>query len=198
MDYTTVALVKEALRIAKTTEDSLIQRCVTAASRTLDKMCARSERAVDYFKQEDVAGELLVGRADTHGHLKCWPHKSSVNSVASLSFRRTPLETWQAVPPDWMTVAGMHTVEVWTALPRLSPGYFVRLSYSGGAFSAQTDIVADLMECATLLAGRYYRESETGMNDAMGIAELGSLTYTKAVPQRVRELIKPYIRTVPW
>lgn len=198
MDYTTVAYVKESLHITGSGDDALLQRLVTAASRTLDLLCARSNNATDYFMLEDVVDEMLTGRADSQGHLMCWPHKAVVNSVSALAYRRTPIMAWQVVDPTLVMVSKTHTVEAWTGLPRPSAGYFVKISYNGGFSASPATLPADFVEVATLLAGRYYREAETGMNDAMGIAELGTLTYTKAMPQRVKEMIKNYQRTIPW
>jgi hypothetical protein len=60
------------------------------------------------------------------------------------------------------------------------------------------DLPADLIELATLLAARFYKEAETGLNDAIGVAELGTLIYTKAWPIRFVAMLEPFIRRVGW
>jgi hypothetical protein len=199
VDYTTIENVKSALHISETADDVLLARLITAASRTLDLLCGRSNKATNYFMQEDVVDEVLIGRVNAMGHLMCWPHKAIVNSVLAISYRARPQDSWQVVDPTTIAVSRMITVEAWqTMFYRPAAGYFTKISYNGG-YSASTGLLpADFVEVATLLAGRFYREAETGMNDAMGIAELGTLTYTKALPQRVKEMIKNYTRTVPW
>jgi hypothetical protein len=49
-----------------------------------------------------------------------------------------------------------------------------------------------------VLAARYYREAEGGLTDAMGIVEIGQLVYTKALPARVADMLKPFKRKIPW
>jgi hypothetical protein len=199
MDYTTIDYVKQSLHIKEDTDDALLSRLVTAASRTLDLLCGRSNKATDYFTLEDVVGEVLTGRVSAQGHLLCWPHKAIVNSVSALAYRARPQDSWQIVDPTTIAVSRMITVEAWqTMFYRPQAGYFVQISYNGGYSASAATLPADFVEVATLLAGRYYKEAETGMTDAMGIAELGMLTYTKALPQRVKEMIKNYQRTVPW
>ena len=198
MDYTTIANVKAALHIAKSTDDALLARLVTAASRSMDTMCARSVNAENYFMLEDVVDEQLVGKVDAQGHLTCWPHKALVTSVSALAYRPNPLQAWTDFDPANVVVTRSHTVEAWTMLPRPTRGYFVKISYTGGFSASPATLPEDFVELVTLLAGRYYREEETGMSDVMGVAELGTLTYTKAVPQRVKEGIKPWVRLVPW
>ena len=199
MDYTTVDYVKGAMHISEDADDAVIQRFVTAASRTLDLLCGRSNKAANYFMLEDVVDEQLTGRVNALGHLCVWPHKAIVNSVKSLSYSARPQDTPQAADPGSIAVTRMITVEAWqTLFYRPSAGYFVKISYNGGYSASADSLPADFVEMATLLAGRFYREAESGMNDSIGIAELGVLTYTKALPQRVKEMIRNYTRTVPW
>jgi hypothetical protein len=74
----------------------------------------------------------------------------------------------------------------------------VQISYTGGYADTFDNLPADLVEAATVLAARYYREAEGGLTDAMGIVEIGQLVYTKALPARVADMLKPFKRKIPW
>jgi len=203
MDYTTVDNVKREMQIHEDGVDDLLADLVTRASRTLDRLCGRSIQASNYFMKEDVVDEVLTARYNVDRHLLCWPHKVVVNSIKAFAYRRDPRENWYDVDPSIVTVTRMVTTEAWLEdayLSRLGRGYMVKVSYNGGfdTSCSGANFPQDFVEIATLLAGRFYREAEGGMNDAMGIAELGTLTYTKALPQRVKETVKNYIRMVPW
>jgi len=69
----------------------------------------------------------------------------------------------------------------------------VKISFTGG-FNPLPD---DLVNAATLLTIRFYKEVKTGLSDSIGIAELGMLQYTKAFPERLAAMLKPYRRIVP-
>jgi hypothetical protein len=89
--------------------------------------------------------------------------------------------------------------------PNVKFGYpgpcWVTISYNGGlgtlSDSAYT-IPDDLVDVTTLLAIRFYREAESGLTDAIGVAELAQMVYTKAWPTRVIEMLQPYKRFVGW
>ncbi len=198
MDYTTAARVKAHLRIQGAGDDALLAVLATAASRAIDRKCTQSPapEAVGYFALE-TRSETLRGLVDGRGVLQVWPHKPDLSSVESLAYRHTPLEAWLAVATERLALTGGQ-VEVWP-VETLRPGrYAVQMTYTGG-YGADVDALpADLVEAATVLAARYYREAETGLTDAMGIAEIGQLVYTKAMPARVEELLQPFVRRVPW
>lgn len=87
MDYTTLALVKEAIRTTKATDDALLTRLVTAASRATDRLCGQSDRALNYFLYEAVSAEELTGKTDVQGRITCWPHKSIIASVSAVQYK---------------------------------------------------------------------------------------------------------------
>jgi hypothetical protein len=55
-----------------------------------------------------------------------------------------------------------------------------------------------MVEAVTILTARFYREAETGLGDAIGIAELSEMVYTKAWPIRVTDLLTVYKRKAGW
>jgi hypothetical protein len=199
MDYTSPERVKAHLHIAESTDDALLATLVTAASRAIDRKCTQSTapEAENYFALETVSEELLRAQVDGSGVLKCWPHKPTLASVSSLTYRRTPLEIWTTVATDRIMTVGAQ-VQAWPTATVHPDRYYVRLSYTGGYATAVEQLPADLVEAATVLASRYYREAETGLNDALGIAEIGQMVYTKALPVRVVDMLQPFIRKVPW
>ena len=53
---------------------------------------------------------------------------------------------------------------------------------------------------ATVQAIRLYKEARSGLGDSIGVAELATMVYTKAFPQRVTETLNVgnYARIAPW
>lgn len=197
MDYTTLVLVKEALHIKENPDDALIARLVSAASRAADRICTGSVQAVDYFKFEAVVDEQLRGVVDAKGKLLCWPHKSKIDSVSALSWRTTPMAEWIAVDSNRLVVDSPR-VEAWLTTTRIRGEVFAKVSYSGGHGTQVSELPADFVELVSLIAGRYYREDESGLTDAVGVAELGTINFTKSLPVRARDMIIPYLRRVHW
>lgn len=202
MDLTTLASVKLEARVSKNTDDTLLAMLITRASDAIGKYCAKSVSSDSgYFKEETVTGEILstpaVGR-DAGGTIKCWPHKSRIISVSSFEYRVTPIGDWIEVDIARVTPASdMCVWAVATGAPKTQLMQ-ARLSYVGGSGSAAADLPGDLQEAATVLTVRYYREAESGLSDAIGLAEVGSIIYSKAMPARVVQMLMPYIRPVPW
>lgn len=207
MNYTTVDRVKlEAIKTDLDTDDDLLELLVTGASRAIDRKVtgAAFNDATNYFEQADVSGELLNGRINKDGNVVCAPRKPVVNSIASFEYRVSPLDNWQSIPTavaDGQFAVGWLQGAVQTSTRTVCkvPGpAFVRISYNGGLAENEADLPADLIELATLLCARFYREAETGLTDAIGVAELGVLIYTKAWPVRFLGMLEPFIRRVGW
>jgi hypothetical protein len=175
---------------------------VTAASRAIDRKCTGVPDAVDYFKLETVTGEVLVGQVDyLGGSILCYPHKPIITSVTAFSYQASIVDTAYTVDPTRIRASGPRV----TAYPSngASIGFPSRcditISYIGGLATSGSALPSDLQECAAILAARFYREAETGLNDQIGVAaELSTMVYTKAWPVRVTEQIQPFIRRVGW
>lgn len=199
MDYTTVARVKEAIRIKESADDAYLAKLVTAASRYTDKWCAKSQRAVNYFELAWVADEECRAQVDQRGMVLAWPRKNTVVSASSMQYRTSPISEWTDVPAERIVVEPSgYAVEGWVYLRERPRTLFVRVTYQGGVAATVADVPPDLMEAVTLLAARMYREDESGLTDAMGIAELGTLQYTKALPERYIANVEKYLRPVPY
>ena len=196
MDYTTIANVKAALKIEAAGDDALLSSLVTRASRALDRLITQSDQpdAVNYLEAATVTDERLTGLVDANTILHCWPHKPLVTAVSAFSYRATPLESWVAVSPDYIEIYGQHLMVYASATGKP----FVKVTYAGGLATLAANLPADLVEAATVMAARFYREDEGGLTDAIGVAELGVLVYTKAFPVRVLEMLRPYMRVIPW
>lgn len=198
--YTDKSLVKQELRIAGTSDDTMLDRFVEAASRTWDRITARSREAADYYTLANVTDELLSNAiVNKDGTVVVWPHKAKVNSVTAFAWRSNPLMPWRDVDVSKVIVPQAIRVEAWAGVSAGIRGkVYAKISYSGGLAAAYTGLPADLVEAVTLLAGRFYKEGETGLSDIMGIAEYQTFTYTKAIPVRVKDVAAGYLRTVPW
>lgn len=202
MDYTTVARVKQEMHITSgsSVDDELLGLLVTAASAAWDRLCTGVPDAVDYFKLEDVADEVLMGQIAASGeYIICYPHKPIVNSVASFSYRNSIIDTAYSVAVDRIEVMGPRV----TAYPSSTPTDYPRqcrvtISYNGGLAVSGSTMPADMQEAVAILAARFYREAETGLVDQIGVAELSTMIYSKALPVRVQNYAEFYKRRVGW
>lgn len=202
MDLTTLANVKLEARVKVSGDDTLLAMLITRASDAIGKYCAKSVSAdSSFFLKENVADEILSMPAvgmDAEGTIKCWPHKSRIHSVAKFEYRMSSLDSWHEV--DLARVTPVSDIAVWVVgkVTRKSHLMQARLSYDGGLATTVATLPSDLQEAATVLTVRYYREAEGGLSDAIGLAETGSIIYSKAMPARVVQLLQPYIRPVAW
>lgn len=198
MDYTTLATVKTAMGANQTTDDGLISRLITAASRAIDRHCTGSALATsdNYFFQETVTNQEIPCHVDVGGVLVCWPRKVSVGSVSALAYRASPRLPWTSVDVGDVEISGGR-VSAYVDSGRFLANR-VQVSFSGGLATSTANLPADLVEAATILAIRYYNDAKAGENDVVGMSELGQVFYSKAIPQRVLLLLQPYRRMTPW
>ncbi len=189
MDYTTLSEVKLALGSLESTDDVLLSSLITQASRFIDRYCAGFVDSDDYFAHQSVIDEVNIGYINANGVLRCFLRKPIVTSVTAFRYKRFPHDTWQDVDPDMI-----HVQDYVMSVSGFKYGGKVQVmvSYSGGF----NPLPGDIVNAATLLAVRFYREVKSGLGDSIGIAELGTLTYTKAIPARVVEMLRPYRRVV--
>lgn len=197
MNYTTLAKVRAALGAGTVTDDALLQVKITEASRAIDRLCGAPD---NYFMAETVAGERCNGLITSAAVIICLLQKAVVASVTSFAYRFSPLEEWKDVDVDAVVVTNGRQV---SAYGQVTPygKCFVRVSYLGGYGTETgttvftiTGLPEDIINAATVLAVRFYKEEKSGLTDAIGVAELGMMQYTKAIPVRVVEMMKPYKR----
>jgi len=193
MDYTTVARVKLALGASEETDDSLLGSIVVSVSRAMDRMLSGRADCSNYLQSESKT-ETLRGRVDKDGRILCHPLKPRISSVASFAYRATPLDGWQSVDVNRLSISG-YAVTAFTSLTGRDP-QFVQITYTGGLAAAVADLPADILDAADILAVRFYREIKSGLGDAIGLAETGEMIYTKAWPVRVLEMLAPYKRKI--
>jgi len=204
MDYTTLAIVREAIRTKQgvTTDDTRLTRAITDASRVIDRRCTGvpDNEAVDYFKLETKTNEILTGQIDRAGVILCYPHKPVVVSVSSFEFRLRPVDPWVSIETDLVFTTGPSVEAYQSSTSYKIKRCQVRITYSGGLAATVSGLPADLVNTATLLAIRFYREEETGLSDAIGVADAAveGVVYTKAFPERFLKMLQPFIRTVGW
>lgn len=188
-DYASLSAIKAALGSSETTDDSLLAALITQASRAIDRHCAGFTDSDDYFVRATVTDEVLPALVSADGVLFCWPRKPKVESVSALAYRFDPREAWRSVNAAYAVLDG-YTVSADVSDRRGKAQ--VKISYVGG-FNPMPN---DLINAAVLLAVRFYKEIKSGLNDSIGVAELGMLQYTKALPARVIEMLRPYKRMV--
>jgi len=192
MDYTDLATVKEAIGATELADDALLARVITAASRMIDRYCAGT-KATDYFAGAVVADELGSGVVSRDGQLYVFPLKPTVSQVLALSYRHSAGQPWNEVDVSDAIIDGYLVI---VGLSEVVPRGVVRtkMSYIGGYGATLGELPPDLVEAATVLAVRLYREVKSGLTDTIGVAELGMLAYTKAWPVRVTEMLQPWKR----
>jgi hypothetical protein len=203
MDYCTLARVRSELRIkdGKTVDDAILSKFITDASRSMDKTATGVPYAENYFMTETVVGEQLLGQVNYDGkYILVAPHKPLVTAVTAFSYQEDPTTVLFAVAAPIVSRIAGPVVKVYPPnLSLCSPSACdVTISYTGGLGATVDDLPEDLQEMAALLSIRYYREAETGLGDQIGVAELASLTYTKAWPIRLTEKFNTYVRKVGW
>ncbi len=198
MDYTTLARVRTALGSSETAADAQLSAIITAASRVIDRHLSGAVLSDDYLKQESVSGETLTGLVDKDGRILCHAHKPVVTAVTAAAYRLSPLEGWLSVDTAEQVTCEGYAVTLWTALAGVRGKVFVQLSYTGGLAASTASLPADILDAADVLSVRLYREVKTGLQDSIGVAELGTLMYTKAFPIRVTKMLEPHKRVVPW
>jgi hypothetical protein len=187
-DYTTITAVKRALGSNENTDDVLLAELITQASRTIDCYCAGSVGCDNYFVYETLSNMLLSGNIG-NGSLYCRPLKPVIKSISALAYRISVRDNWKELDPAYVIIKG-YTVR-WEGVDGRGDVQ-VKISFTGG-FNPLPD---DLVNAATLLSVRFYKEVKSGLTDSIGVAELGTLQYTKALPERVQIMLRPYKRVV--
>lgn len=199
MDYTTLERTKQGLHATANADDALLGKLITAASRAVDRKCTGVPNAVDYFKLETITAERLRGQMDYKGTIICYPHKPIITAVSSFSYQENVTKEAYTVDAARIEIIGPQILAYpLTGVLSRPSRVWVTLNYTGGLATSGSGLPEDLQELVTLLAIRFYREEESGLTDAIGVAELSTLVYTKAWPVRVMEQIAPYIRFVGW
>lgn len=206
LDYTTVQRVKDEMGSETTSTPTILATLIGATSRVIDRKCTgvSDNSAINYFRLETVTDEMLMAQIDAHGMIITAPRKPSITAVTALSFRSNPQASWQSVDPSLIWADGGQLIRAYASsrlLSQLPLGRAqIKITYTGGLSVDTAGLPDDLQEVATILAIRYAREAQTGMSDAMGVAELvgSNLFYTKAWPQRALDMLEPFIRRVSW
>jgi hypothetical protein len=203
MDYTSLALVKQEIISGGVPSissqfDALITRLISAASADIEEYCTqtRQPNCANYFKSESVADEILRGIAYVpDGNFVIWPHKPYISSVSAISYRVNPTHQWETADVNNVEIQGT-SVLVWEGGP--SDQFQVKVSYVGGLGADLASLPASLIEAATVLAARYFKEASTGLPDTIGLSDIGVLTYSKTMPIRVKASLDRLKRVVPW
>lgn len=199
MDYTTVTRMKQAMDSKETAQDLILAEYVTRASRILDKLCTSQPNVKDYFKLEEVTDEILTNGVVNYANvLTIYPHKPVIESVSSMAWRLSLREAWRPIDLTY-TIVEDGSVAYEGNIPQVQRIY-TKISYTGGLGATVEDLPADFIDIATVTAVRLFKEERSGMSDVVGVVELGTLSYQKAWPARVLEMINAggYARIPPW
>lgn len=195
MDYTTLTNVKQALDATETTDDTLLSRLITEASRAIDRYVSGNMQMTDYFKAETLTDERGFGLIGASGNLLYFPKKPTLSAVTAFAWRSRPWEDWQTMALNEINLAN-NSVVAWS-VGVVRGKVEVKLTYSGGLGANTAALPAEIINATDLLTVRFYRELKSGLTDSVGVAELGTLQYTKSLPVRVIKLLAPYKRVTP-
>lgn len=216
MNYTTLEKVKSALGGETNTDDALLEEKIAEASRAIDRLCAAPD---NYFELTEVANETGSGLITHDGRIVYLVKKPIVVSVTAVAYRLTPLDAWTDIDPACVSVLNSRQIVAYGVVARQASCQ-VKVSYEGGYGAEEPatpadpgdpegdppveptprvpaiieGLPADIINAATVLSIRFYKEEKSGLTDAIGVAELGTMQYTKALPARVTEMLRPYKR----
>jgi len=201
MDYTSLDEVHNAMQGDSTItgQDTALSEYVTKASRLIDSLCTgvNDPMTADYFTQADVIGEILTnGAIDVNGDVTFYPHKYNVTAVASFNYRYRLHDSWTAGDPTYINIEGEGVR--FEGYLSYAERIYIQVNYNGGLANVQTALPLDFIDLATMIAVRLYKEARGNYTDAIGIAELGTMIYTKAFPARFLQTLPKYTRTAPW
>lgn len=199
MDYTTLELVKQAMKSTETYQDSTLQFYISAASRYIDNLCTSQPNVADYFKLEAITDEVLSNAVvDYMGILTVFPHKPRFASIQSLSYRYSMRSAYQSCDTSWISLEG--EMVRWEGNLPSGTAPQVKISYTGGFAATPEALPKSFQDIATTMTIRLFKEARSGLSDAIGVSELGLLVYTKAFPTRVLETLQigEFMRIAPW
>ena len=200
MDYTSASRVRSYIHATSTADDVLIGNLITICSRAWDKKSTgtRDSSSDNYYMTEAVVGEVLPGMINWAGEVSCFPHKYNIQSVQSFAYRKNITQALNSVNTTQVDIQGDKVVAYPSSSLACQGNCRVTLSYTGGSGSTISDLPQDMVDIVTLLVVRFYREVESGLGDAIGVAELAQLVYTKAWPVRATDLLELYVRRHGW
>lgn len=201
MDYTNLDEVHAAMQgdITITGQDTILSNYIARASRLIDTLSTgiNGRDAADYFTQADVVNEILTnGTIDYHGDLYFYPHKYMINSVASFNYRYSLHSPWTSGDVTYINVQNEEVMFEGGLCG--ADRIYVQVSYNGGLAEDQADLPEDFIDLVTMIAVRLYKEARGNYTDAIGIAELGTMIYTKSFPARFLETLPMYQRIARW
>jgi hypothetical protein len=204
MDYTTLTRLQNDLDNKISGQETELSQCIADASRWIDHEVTGvgDDTCLNYFALESKT-ETLFGRLTNTGTVVVYPRKPFVASVQSMSWRLNPRFTLNTlnlgVNNDSIIIDGMRVEcydnNIWNVRPQ---EVMVQITYVGGLATSGSALSDNLQRTCSVMAIRLYREIKGGLTDAIGVAELGQLVYTKAVPLTVLKWLDPYRRKVGW
>jgi hypothetical protein len=202
MDYTTLTEVKTAMDAQDAAAaGAILPDFITKASRYLDVLCTSQPGLSDYFTQETITDEVLTnGRIDFAGRLWVYPHKPTIKNVASLQYRYSMAESYKDADLTRIALFPETILYEGGLPPAIDEMIYVKVSYTGGYATTTAGLPRDFVHLATIMTVRLFKEVRSGLGDSIGVAELGTMIYTKAFPQQVIDMLNvaQYARIAPW
>lgn len=188
-DYCSIQNVKDYLQISGTTYDNLLNTLVSSASKIVDNFC---EHPLS-FNQETVT-EIVRARVDNDGNLVAAIGKPKLVSVSALAYRTNPSNS-VALDVALIEIDGFCLRHMGGNLG------FVRnkplkatVTYVGG----YSPLPQDLVHATIVLAARIFKAKDAGFADVVGVAELGTLQYSKVMPREIQKALQNLKRVAPW
>lgn len=199
MDYTTLASVQAEIGPTDTGSAALITSLIPRASRLTDRyLTGRAGDSDDYLKTETRTAEILRGRWNG-SCIRTYLRKPLITSCTAFDYRASPNVAWQTGVTSSIVTDGPK-VELWLDAYTGNKGdkLFLRLTYTGGLGATVADLPGDIIELTNIFTIRLYREAQAGNSDVIGVSELGQVFYSRAIPDRLKIGLQPYMRVVSW
>jgi hypothetical protein len=187
MAYITEVDLKTYLGIGEEGDDVLLEACIDRAKATIDTYTHRtfdvSSDTTRYFGRDAVDGLFLYLDHDLYSLTSIANGDSSGTAVDTDDITEWPQNDG---PPYHALRLDSGSSSVW----QVDTDYWIAVTGQWGYSATPPN---DIVQAAVRLAGYYYRQADTFVDD-VAIAGEGVVTLPEGMPVSVRILLDPYVR----
>ncbi len=198
-DYCTLAELKARIGKTFTVDDTVLTAYITAASRTIDRLCRRPDGFV----------ALTTATARTYtGSGKAWQRIDECVEITKVEAKGsvTDSDYVEWVPADWMAFSGDPYRPDFNQLPYTAIMCSATGSYGafvGGLMTARgvptvrvtakwgyaTTVPTPIKEACIAQASRWYKRGQGVWADTVANAEVGVMLYSKELDPDIRNIL---------
>jgi hypothetical protein len=191
--YTTLAEVKNILRITDAVDDSLLETCIESASRQIDSHCERVF-TTGTATRKFVPNDSYVVQIDDLVSLTSLKSSSDADGVYDITWTASDYQ----LEPLNGTISGVYTP--YTQIRAVGDYLFPTVNFPDsqgeatvevtGLFGYATAIPTDVKQACNLLAIRQYKRYDSPLGVA-GFGEIGVVRVSRVDPD-IEALLGPY------